>query len=85
MKVDKVSVSLEAGLAAAVRAAAAQADMPLSTWLAEAAAAKLRGEALAVFLADWQAEHGALTPGEVSRAEGELAIGARDPRIAEAS
>lgn len=69
-----MSVSFEAELGDAVRSAAAQAGKPLSSWLAEAAASKLRAEALAEFLADWEAEHGALTAGEIARAERELGL-----------
>jgi hypothetical protein len=78
MKVDKLSVSFEPDLGDAVRAAAAQAGKPVSSWLAEAAASKLRAEALADFLAGWEAEHGALTAQEVARAERELGLSAAD-------
>jgi hypothetical protein len=78
MKVDKLSVSFEPDLGDAVRAAAAQAGKPVSSWLAEAAAAKLRAEALADFVAGWEAEHGALTAGEIARAERELGVAASD-------
>lgn len=44
-----------------------------SSWLAGAAAAKLRAEALRDFLDAWEAEHGALTSDEIDRAEAELA------------
>jgi hypothetical protein len=74
VKVDKMSVSFEAELGDAVRSAAAQAGKPLSSWLAEAAASKLRAEALTEFLADWEAEHGALTVAEIARAERELGL-----------
>ena len=63
MKVDKLSVSFESELGDAVRSAAAQAGKPLSAWLAEAAASKLRAEALDEFLSGWQAEHGGVTVG----------------------
>ncbi len=53
---------------------------PLSTWLAEAAATKLRAEALAEFLDDWEAEHGAFTAEEL--AEASRALGLR-PRLSE--
>jgi hypothetical protein len=76
--VDKMSVSFDPELGDAVRSAAAQAGMPLSSWLAEAAASKLRAEALAEFLANWEAEHGALTPQEITRAERELGMLATD-------
>ena len=44
MKVDKMSVSLDPQLGDAVRSAASRAGKPLSSWLAEAAASKLRAE-----------------------------------------
>ena len=61
MRVDKMSVSFEIQLGDNVRHAAEKAGKPLSTWLAEAAATKLRAEALSEFLDDWEAEHGAFT------------------------
>lgn len=78
MKVDKLSVSFDPELGDAVRSAAAQAGKPLSSWLAEAAASKLRGEALEEFLADWESEHGVLTAEEIARAERELGVAAGD-------
>jgi len=78
MKVDKLSISFEPELGDAVRAAAAQAGQPVSSWLAEAAASKLRAEALANFLASWESEHGVLTPAEIARAERELGLTAGD-------
>ncbi len=78
MKVDKLSISLEPELGDAVRAAAAQAGKPVSSWLAEAAASKLRAEALAEFLASWESEHGVLSREEVARAERELGLKASD-------
>jgi hypothetical protein len=78
VKVDKMSVSFDAELGDAVRSAASQAGKPLSAWLAEAAASKLRAEALAEFLADWQTEHGRLTAEEIARAEQELGVAAAD-------
>jgi hypothetical protein len=76
VKVDKLSVSFESDLGDAVRSAAAQAGKPVSSWLAEAAASKLRAEALADFLSDWEAEHGVLTAEDVARAERELGLAA---------
>jgi hypothetical protein len=78
MKVDKLSVSFESELGDAVRSAAAQAGKPVSSWLAEAAASKLRADALAEFLATWETEHGVLTAQEIARAETELGLTARD-------
>jgi hypothetical protein len=45
-------------------------------WLAEAAASKLRAEALAEFLASWESEHSVLTLEEIARAEHELGLSA---------
>jgi hypothetical protein len=78
MKVDKLSISFDPELGDAVRAAAAQAGQPVSSWLAEAAASKLRAEALADFLASWETEHGVLAPAEIARAERELGLAAGD-------
>jgi hypothetical protein len=79
VKVDKLSVSFEPDLGDAFGSAAAQAGKPVSSWLAEAAASKLRAEALAEFLDGWEAEHGVLTPDELSRAERELGLAASEP------
>lgn len=74
MKVDKLSISFEPALGDAVRAAARDSGGGISRWLADAAAAKLRAEALAEFLDEWEAEHGPLTAEELTRAAGELAL-----------
>lgn len=78
MSVEKLSVSFESQLAEAVRDSAKRADRPVSSWLAEAAAAKLRAEALADFLTEWEAEHGTLTAEEIAEAERELGLNAVD-------
>jgi hypothetical protein len=75
MKVDKLSISFEAGLGDRVRDAAGKAGMGLSSWLAGAAAARLRAEALEEFLDAWEKKHGTLTAAELSRAERELGVG----------
>ncbi|MDQ2883182.1 MAG: hypothetical protein M3Y48_18900 [Actinomycetota bacterium] len=74
-----MSISLEGGLGDAVRAAAQRAGKGLSSWLAEAAAAKLRAEALKEFLDEWERDHGALTAAELERAERELGLRMADP------
>ncbi len=78
MRVDKLSVSFDPELGDAVRSAASRSGKPLSSWLAEAAGSKLRAEALAEFLAGWEAEHGPLTAEEIARAERELGAAAND-------
>ena len=74
MRVDKISISLDAGLSDAVRQAARRDDKGLSTWLAEAARAKLRAEALGTFLDAWEREHDSLTVEELRRAEAEMGL-----------
>ena len=78
MRVDKLSISFDPELGDAVRAAAAQAGQPVSSWLAEAAASKLRAEALAGFLDGWESEHGVLSTEEIARVESELGLSAGD-------
>jgi hypothetical protein len=77
MRVDKMSISFEIELGDNVRHAAEKAGKPLSTWLAEAAATKLRAEALAEFLDDWEAENGAFTEEELEQARRSLRLPSR--------
>jgi hypothetical protein len=72
VKVDKLSISFDPDLGDAVRGAARHRGSSLSAWLAEAAAAKLRAEALTDYLQDWEAKHGPLTADELAAAAGEL-------------
>jgi hypothetical protein len=46
--------------------------------MAEAAKAKLRSEALANFLAGWEAQHGSFTSEELASAETELGLPYRE-------
>ncbi|MGH9128100.1 MAG: hypothetical protein ACRDY2_03830 [Acidimicrobiales bacterium] len=83
MKVDKLSVSFDPDLGDAVRVAAGRAGRGLSAWLAKAAAAQLRAEALADFLDGWEAEHGPLTADELAQATVELGLlGTSSPKPA---
>jgi hypothetical protein len=79
MRVDKMSISFDVRLGDNVRHAAEKAGKPLSTWLAEAAATKLRAEALSDFLDDWEAEHGAPTEEELEQARRSLKLPSRRP------
>ena len=63
-----------------VRAAAQHSGKSLSSWMAEAAAAKLRSAALSKFLDGWEDQHGPLTPEELGKAEAELGLSAREAR-----
>ena len=74
MKVDKLSVSFDPDLGDAVRDAARQRGAGVSRWLADAAAAKLRTDALADFLDGWEAEHGPLTAAELTKAAADLTL-----------
>lgn len=79
MKVDKLSVSFDPDLGDAVRTAARDSGSGVSRWLADAAAAKLRAQALSELLDAWEAEHGPLTAADLSRAAAELALPAPTP------
>ena len=79
MKVDKMSISIDPDLGDRVRAAAERAGKPLSGWLAEAAAAKLRAEALTEYLEDFERRRGPLSPEEIRSARSEL--GLHDDRV----
>jgi hypothetical protein len=72
VKVDKLSISFDPDLGDAVRGAARHRGSSVSAWLAEAAAAQLRAEALADYLEAWEAEHGTLTMEELASAAAEL-------------
>jgi 6-phosphogluconate dehydrogenase (decarboxylating) len=74
MKVAKLSISFDSDLGDAVRGAAHHKGSSLSAWLADAAAAKLRAEALADYLEDWEAQHGELTAAELADAAIELGV-----------
>lgn len=69
-----MSVSFEAAVGDDIRRAARAAGVGLSAWLADAAARKLRADALRKFLDEWEAEHGAPTPEELARAETEFGL-----------
>ena len=72
MKVAKLSISFNPKLGDQVREAARKARAPVSSWLAQAAAAKLRADGLGKFLDDWEEKHGKLTEQELARAAKEL-------------
>ena len=74
MKVVKMSISLDPGLSADIRQAAELEGTSLSAWIADAAAARLRSEALDAFFEDYQHEHGAFTDDEIRAAQERLGI-----------
>ncbi len=77
MKVEKLSISLDHRLGDDVRAAAEREGASISSWLAEAARARLRRAALRELLDEWQKKHGAITPAELAKARAELGYAPR--------
>jgi len=64
---EKFSVSFDPGLAATVRAAAAEEGVSVSMWLSGAAEAKARRRHLREALDVFAAEHGELTDDDIDR------------------
>lgn len=81
MAVDRLSITVDAELGQAVREAAAAQGMSVSSWVSEAVGERLRQVNLAVFLDEWQAEHGTFTDEQLARARKALA-GEADPQRA---
>lgn len=67
MAAEKLSISLDADLAASVRSAAAEQGSSVSTWLADAAAAQIRQRNLRIALDAVAAEDGPLSPDEIDQ------------------
>ena len=67
-----MSISMDPQLGDDIRLAAERAGVSVSAWLADAAAARVRKQALADFLSDWQAKHGRITATELAKARAEL-------------
>jgi hypothetical protein len=65
---------MEPELSERVRAAAQKAGQPLSAWIAEAVADRLRADALTDLLADYQNRHGVFTAVELDKARRELGL-----------
>jgi len=80
MNVDRLSITLDPGLGAAVRKAAKRAGMSVSAWIADATAGRIRNEALRHALNAWDAEDGPLTDGELDAASQSLGMRRRKPR-----
>jgi hypothetical protein len=65
MSVERITVSLEAELAAAVRDAADADSQNVSSWLANAARRQLAARGLRQVVAEWEAEHGPFDDAEL--------------------
>ena len=68
MAVERMTVSLDAELAAAVREAAESDGHNVSAWLADAARRRLATRGLSEVVSDWESEHGAFTESELAAA-----------------
>ena len=74
MSVHRFGVSFSPELAGHVQAAAQAAGQPVSVWLAEAARRRLAQDGLLAVVADWEAEHGALTEEELAASRRRLGL-----------
>lgn len=70
--IERVTVSLDAELAAAIRDAAAEQGENVSAWLADAARRRLSARGLGEVVARWERKHGALKPDELAEARRRL-------------
>jgi hypothetical protein len=78
-QVDRFSVTMPPEIGAAVRKAAAQQGRSVSSWLADAAADRLRNELLGAALDAWEAEDGPFTQQELDEAAAALGVRRRTP------
>ncbi|MEO8268035.1 MAG: hypothetical protein ABI706_21240 [Ilumatobacteraceae bacterium] len=74
MSVERITVSLETELAAAVRDAADADEQNVSSWLSNAARRQLAARGLREVIAAWEAEHGPF--GETELAAARARVGA---------
>jgi hypothetical protein len=72
MGVEKMSVSFDLKLGAAIKKSAARSSLSVSAWLAEAARDRLRRQALGEAIETWETTHGTLTEAELADAERQL-------------
>lgn len=80
MQVDRLSITLEPRLGAAVRKAAKRAGVSVSAWIAAATAARIRNLALRDALDAWDEQDGPLSKSELESAA--AALGLLRPRRA---
>ena len=70
--VERMTVSIEVELAAAVRAAADADAQNISAWLAEAARRRLAARGMREVIAEWEHDHGAFSADELAEARSRL-------------
>jgi len=80
VKVEKLSISLERRISESGVASAQREGLSVSAWLARAASAELRRQALADYLAKYQRKHGKFTAAELEQARTDLGYPARARR-----
>jgi hypothetical protein len=73
MTAEKYSASMDDALLADARADAEAEGLTLSSWLADAAADRLRLKALRQLVNEWEAEHGAISVSELEALEHKVA------------
>jgi hypothetical protein len=71
-QVDRLSVTMPPAIGAAVRESAARQGTSVSTWLADAAAQRLRNELLGAALDAWEAEEVPFSDAELNAATAAL-------------
>ncbi len=72
MVAERITISIDAQLAEALREAAAVDGANVSAWASEAIEQKLNQRGLRAVIADWEAEHGAFTEVELADARRRL-------------
>ncbi len=80
MPAEKYSASMDDGLLAAARAAAEAEGLTLSSWLADAAADRLRLKDLHHLVDEWETEHGAISVAELDALEDKVAEARRSAK-----
>jgi uncharacterized protein (DUF1778 family) len=85
MKSEKLSISLEADLAEAIRNSASKEGVSVSSWIADASIQRARQFALEELVAADAAEFGALSDADVDRLIAEAHAASQDPRHADES
>ncbi len=80
MAAEKYSASMDDVLLADARAEAEAEGLTLSSWLADAAAHRLRLKGLHHLVDEWEAEHGAISVAELDTLEDKVAEARRSAR-----
>ncbi len=68
MAVERITISLDADLAEAIRVAAKADAENVSSWIADASRRRLSREGLLAVIKDWEAIHGEITAEEMAAA-----------------